>query len=96
MKLNFDSMKNILTLALVLVAIACSSPITPAGEAAATPSGGPRPYVTGVLPLDPATMMYQQNNVGGPPTTLFSPPLRPYLQLQPRLRPAAARPRARH
>ena len=66
-------MKNILTLALVLVAIACSSPAAPAGEAAAPPGGGPRLYVTGPLPLDPATMMYQQNNVSGPPTTLFKP-----------------------
>lgn len=67
-------MQRILTLGLLLAAMACSSPVAQSGEATAAPSAaGPRPYVTGVLPLDLSTMVYQRNNVGGPPATLFHP-----------------------
>ena len=67
-------MQRILTLSLLLAAMACSSPVAQSGEAtAALSASGPRPYTTGVLPLDLSTMVYQQNNVNGPPTELFLP-----------------------
>lgn len=79
-------MKIPLVLSLLLAAMRCSSPAAQSSTAqlAAMPppvpvpgpppaDGGPG-YVHGVLPLDINTMVYQRNNVSGPPTALFYPP----------------------
>ncbi|WP_426061658.1 hypothetical protein [Hymenobacter sp. B1770] len=67
-------MKVVLTLALLLVTISCSSPSAQSMDAPAAPVPTGEPgYVNGVLPLDLSTMVYQQNNVNGPPTALFFP-----------------------
>jgi len=62
---------RVLVLGLLLATTRCSSPATQPVEAATAPS--PRPYVTGVLPLDVNSMVYQRNNVNSPPTALFHP-----------------------
>ena len=71
-------MKNLVVLGVLLAFPGCSSPSTQmvnetAGKPpVATPTGEPG-YVTGVLPLDLSTMVYQRNSVQGPPTQLFFP-----------------------
>ncbi|MBF9237687.1 hypothetical protein I2I05_09805 [Hymenobacter sp. BT683] len=67
-------MSRILVFGLLFVALGCSSPSAQSADAAAppVPTGEPG-YVRGVLPLDLNTMVYQQNNVNGPPTELFFP-----------------------
>ena len=71
-------MKKLLAASLLLLAFRCASPAGAPPEAAApapplAPPGSRPPYVRGVLPLDPSQMVYQQNNVSGPPTALFYP-----------------------
>ncbi|WP_375419058.1 hypothetical protein [uncultured Hymenobacter sp.] len=64
-------MKKIFVAGLLLLVSRCSSPVAQPGPGGV---GGPLPpYKSGMLPLDPATMMYQQNNVSQPPTDLFQP-----------------------
>lgn len=58
----------------LLLFLGCSAPTAQSSEAAAPAQGGGKPaYVTGVLPIDAATMVYQRNNVGTPATALFRP-----------------------
>ena len=72
------------TLLLLLLTSRCAAPTGPPAEAQAAapapplaPAGSRPPYVRGTLPLDPSLMVYQQNNVNGPPTALFSGPADP-------------------
>gem|GEM_PF-2814515 len=71
-------MKNLVALGLLLLVPGCSPSSDGSGKSTApmpmvaVASAEPG-YVTGVLPLDVSTMVYQQNNVNRPATALFSP-----------------------